>query len=69
MPSAGNLFGSLAFGVIGMGAFAYGKKISGWRAMSIGVALMVYPYFIDPTWLLYSIGVALTAALFVFRDR
>ena len=68
MPSAGNLFGSLAFGVIGMGAFMYGKKIAGWRAMSIGVALMVYPYFVDPTWLLVSIGVALTVALFVFRD-
>jgi hypothetical protein len=68
MPSPGNLFGSLAFGMIGMGAFAYGKKIGGWRAMSIGVALMVYPYFIDPTWLLVAIGVALTAALFVFRD-
>jgi hypothetical protein len=36
--------------------------------MSIGVALMVYPYFIDPTWLLFTIGAALTAALFVFRD-
>jgi hypothetical protein len=69
MPPPGNLFGSLAFGVIGMGAFAYGKKIGGWRAMSIGVALMVYPYFIDPTWLLYTIGAALTVALFVFRDR
>jgi len=36
--------------------------------MGIGVALMVFPYFIDPTWLLYTIGLALTAALFVFRD-
>jgi len=68
MPSPGNLFASLAFGVIGMGAFAYGKKIAGWRAMSIGVALMVFPCFVDPTWLLFTIGAALTAALFVFRD-
>jgi hypothetical protein len=33
------------------------------------VALMVFPYFIDATWLLYTIGAALTVALFVFRDR
>jgi len=68
MPSPANLFGSLAFGVIGAGAFMYGKKTAGLRAMAIGVALMVFPYFIDPTWLLYTVGAALTAALFVFRD-
>jgi hypothetical protein len=68
MPTPANLFGALAFGIVGMGAFMYGKKIAGFRAMGIGVALMVFPYFIDPTWLLYTIGLALTAALFVFRD-
>ncbi len=68
MPTPANLFGQLAFGVIGFGAFMYGKKTGGLRAMLIGVGLMVFPYFIDPTWLLYTIGVALTAALFVFRD-
>lgn len=69
MPTPANLFGSIAFGIVGMGAFMYGKKIAGLRAMGIGVALMVFPYFIDPTWLLYTVGLALTAALFVFRDR
>jgi hypothetical protein len=69
MPTPANLFGAIAFGIVGMGAFMYGKKIAGMRAMGIGVALMVYPYFIDPTWLLYTIGLALTVALFVFRDR
>lgn len=69
MPTPANLFGSLAFGVVGMGAFMYGKKQAGWKAMSLGVALMAFPYFVDPTWLLYTIGAGLTAALFVFRDR
>ena len=46
----------------------YGKKTAGLRAMLIGFALMIYPWFVDPTWLLYTIGIALTAALFVFRD-
>jgi hypothetical protein len=68
MPSPANLFGQLVFGVIGAGAFMYGKKVAGWRAMSIGSALAIYPWFVDPTWLIYTIGAALTAALFVFRD-
>jgi hypothetical protein len=68
MPTPGNLFGQLAFGVIGFAAFMYGKKTAGLRVMLIGFALMIYPWFVDPTWLLYTIGIMLTAALFVFRD-
>jgi len=68
MPTPANLFGMLVFGVIGSGAFMYGKKTAGWRAMSIGAALVFVPSFIDPTWLMYAVGAALTAALFVFRD-
>ncbi len=68
MPTPANLFGSIAFGIVGFGAFMYGKKTAGVKAMVIGVALMVYPYFVEPTWLLFTIGLALTAALFVFRD-
>ena len=68
MPTPANLFGSIACGIVGFGAFMYGKKTVGVKAMVIGVALMVYPYFVEPTWLLYTIGLALTAALFVFRD-
>ena len=51
MPSPANLFGSLVFGVVGFAAFMYGKKQARLWTMLIGVALMVYPYFIDPTWL------------------
>jgi len=68
MPTPANLFGSIAFGIIGTGAFMYGKKTAGLKAMLIGLALMVYPWFVDPTWLLYTVGGALSAALFVFRD-
>jgi len=68
MPTPANLFASIAYGIIGTGAFMYGKKTAGVRAMLIGVALMVYPWFVDATWALYTVGAALTAALFVFRD-
>lgn len=62
------LFGSLMFGAVGMGAFIYGKKMALWKPMVIGLALMAYPYVVSQTWVLYSVGCALSAALFVFRD-
>jgi hypothetical protein len=68
LPSVSNLFAGILFGAIGLAAFIYGKKAMNWQPMVIGVGLMVYPYFIDPTWLLYLIGAALTGSLFIFRD-
>lgn len=62
------LFAYLMFGLIGTAAFIYGKKNVSWRAMALGVALMVYPYFVSATLPLYLIGIALTAALFFWRD-
>ena len=68
MFSAPNLIGNFLFSGIGFVAFVYGKKMTLWKPMAIGLALMIFPYFFSDTWLLYGIGVALTAALFVFRD-
>jgi hypothetical protein len=62
------LFGSLLFGAIGLAAFVYGKKLALWKPMVIGIALMAYPYFISHIWLMYAIGIALCAALYVLRD-
>ncbi len=62
------LFAPLIFGVIGLAAFTYGKKTQQWKPMASGVGLMVYPYFVESTWLLYSIGTMLCVSLFVFRD-
>lgn len=68
MPGFANLFAGILFGSAGFAAFVYGKKSARWKPMAIGAALMVYPYFIEETWLLYAIGVALCAAIFVWRD-
>lgn len=62
------LLGGLLFSGIGFIAFQYGRRQGGMRAMGIGAALMVYPYFIPNTAALYAVGVALVAALAVFRD-
>lgn len=63
-----SLFGSLMFGAIGFGAFLYGKKAMNWKPMVIGVGLMAYPYFIASTALMYAIGIALCASLYMFRE-
>ncbi|MDR3427435.1 MULTISPECIES: hypothetical protein [Silvimonas] len=67
MPTPAVLFAGLLFSLIGMVAFRYGKKQGMWAPMVIGIGLMVYPYFISQTWLLYVIGCVLCVGLFVVR--
>ena len=67
--SLANLIGGFLCGVIGFAAFRYGKATLAWRPMLIGGILMIFPYFIDDVAWLYVIGIALTAALFVFREN
>ncbi len=66
--SGGNLFAGLFFSSVGFVGFIYGKRMSAWKPMFLGIALMAYPYFIEDTLTLCAIGVAGTAALFVLRD-
>ena len=68
MPSPSALFASILFGIIGLAAFMYGKNSMSWKPMVIGVALMVFPYFIAQTWVLYTVGCGLCGALVLFRD-
>ena len=68
LPSPDALLASLVFSVIGMGVFMYGKKQAQMKSMAIGVALMVFPYFISRVWLQWVVGVGLCVALYVFRD-
>jgi hypothetical protein len=67
LPSPANLFGSVMFGIVGFAAYRYGKKTGNFNPMMFGVALMVYPYFISQTWLLYAVGCGLCAALYFLR--
>lgn len=61
------LIGGILFGGIGFAAFVYGKKQADAQSLILGIALMVYPFFVTQTILFYVIGTALTAALFLFR--
>ncbi|MEO5765164.1 MAG: hypothetical protein ABIR52_07635 [Casimicrobiaceae bacterium] len=62
------LLASFLFGAVGLAAFVYGRKLALWKPMVIGLALMAYPYFFTRAWMIYAIGAALCAALYVFRD-
>ncbi|MGH8092177.1 MAG: hypothetical protein ACREIF_01720 [Chthoniobacterales bacterium] len=66
--SAPNLFAGLLFGSIGFIGFAYGKRMSRWRPMFLGIALMTYPYFVENTIALCGIGLVGTAAFFLLGD-
>lgn len=68
LPSPAYIFGSLLFGLIGYAAYRYGKKTEAPYVKWIGVALMLYPYAISSTRLLYVVGIGLSAALYMFRN-
>jgi hypothetical protein len=67
LPSAAYLFGAIAFGLIGIAAYRHGKKVQRARSRWLGVALMLYPYAVSATWLLYAVGAALCVALYLER--
>jgi hypothetical protein len=69
MLTPANLFGAILFGTIGLAAFVYGKKQGLAFPMLFGAALMLYPYFVTQTWLLYGLGILLTMLVVQFRDR
>jgi len=60
------IIASLVFGSIGFAAFIYGKKLSSLKPLVIGIILMVYPYLVSNTIVLYAVGIVLTLALFIF---
>ncbi len=64
-----NLIGNLLFSGVGFVAFVYGKKMVRWKAMLLGVLLMIYPWFVSGTLMLYGVGLALTALLYLTRER
>ena len=65
--SAANLIGGYVFGSIGFVAFIYVKRMNLWKPMLLGIALMVYPYFISDDLLMIAIGTIGTAGLFFLR--
>ncbi|MDQ6654785.1 MAG: hypothetical protein M3Y80_03095 [Verrucomicrobiota bacterium] len=62
------IIANLLFGSVGFVAFIYGKRMHVWKPMFLGLALMVYTYFVSNPILLFGIGAVFTAGLFILRD-
>jgi hypothetical protein len=65
----GQLFLSVVTGTIGLALFIYGKKQARWPQMAVGLALMVYPYFLTGTVPIIAVGLALGALLWGMLRR
>ena len=52
----------VVFSSIGLGYFIYGKKQQQTMPLICGIALMIYPYFIENTVFLILIGIILCIA-------
>ena len=68
LPTPAYLMGALLFSLVGFAAYRYGAKTGRPHSKWIGVALMLYPYVVPATWLMYVVGVGLCAALYWFRE-
>lgn len=61
--SAASLFASFLVGLIGLGLFVYGKKQTRLPQLVVGMALMVFPYFVESVLLVYAVAAALLLGL------
>ena len=65
LPSPAYILGVVIFGLVGFVAYRYGKRAGRPRSRWVGIALMLYPYAIAQTWLLYVVGAALCVGLLI----
>lgn len=64
LPSPAYIFGAILFGIIGWIAFRRGRKTSVAVLTWTGVGLMLFPYGISDTWMLWLVGVALSGLVY-----
>ena len=66
--SFANIMAWLIFGILGMWAFNHGRKEKNYKILTIGVALMLYPYFVSSTVWLYILGIGISSLLYFWKD-
>ena len=69
LPGPGYIFGAIVFGLIGWVVFRRARKAANRLGIGLGLALMLYPYAVSQTWLLYVVGALLSGAAWWYRDR
>lgn len=63
MPDPSTLFVIIVFSAMGLAAFRRGKREGNVICLLLGIALMVYPYFVEGLALNALIGAALSVAV------
>jgi hypothetical protein len=64
-----NILAGLIFGTLGLGVYMYGKRMDLWQPRLIGLGLMIYPYFVSNSWLLWGVGVGLLVLLYFYHSE
>ncbi len=65
LPGPVYILGAILFGIIGIVAYRRGRKTQRATLTWISVTLMLYPYAVSLTWLLWVVGTALCGLLYV----
>lgn len=63
MPDPSTLFVIIVFSAVGLAAFRHGKRESNMVSLLLGIALMIYSYFVDGLLLNLLIGAILSAVV------
>jgi hypothetical protein len=64
LPSPLYIVGAILFGIVGYFAFKKGRKTTSPTLTWTGVALMLYPYAVSQTWLLWLLGASLCGFIY-----
>ena len=64
LPTPAYLIGMVLFSVVGYPAYRWGKKNANVHVKWLGIALMLYPYAVSETWLLWAVGCLLSLAVY-----
>ncbi|MCB9766437.1 MAG: hypothetical protein H6741_00370 [Alphaproteobacteria bacterium] len=62
--SPSTLFAGIVFGLIGLGAWRYGRKQQSARHMLVGAALIGFCYVVPDGWVQWLVGAVLVGLLF-----
>lgn len=65
LPGPSYLIGSVIFGLVGLVAWRHGRRTERPVVKWSGLALMLYPYAISETWMLWALGAILCAWLWI----
>ncbi len=68
LSDPGLLLSGFAISIIGLALFVHGKKTEKLRNLGIGLAMMIFPFFVPSLLWLWVIAGACVASIFVLPD-